>query len=381
MSQDHGAMSGQEFTKMPVPQATPQPPRGVAVDQDGEDQNAPTQAQTPLSDLMDAQNPAPAAPAATTEAKPRPISADDFMAERRGRVEPGPATIGWRGRLNRMLGTKLRMGTEERSRFDDRAMIQRSFSGPKTVVFINPKGGAGKTTSVALAGMTFGQVRGGGVVAWDNNETRGSLGNRAHLASHNRTTFDLLEDVEKFSDVYGARIGDLSAFMRTQGDAMFDVLASDDRAEVTGEIDVDGFTKVHELLERFYKVILVDTGNNIRAGNWLAASAAADLIVVTSTVREDTAQAGLWTLDTLANQIGHEELAAKTVTVLSDPAPKPDQGLLEEMERAYSSRTRQVCRVPYDPALVPGSIIPYDQLSSTTRRAWLRACAAMAEAL
>ena len=56
--------------------------------------------------------------------------------------------------------------------------IQRAFDGPRTIAFLNPKGGAAKTTSVLVAGYTFGTVRGGGVVAWDNNETRGTLGIR-----------------------------------------------------------------------------------------------------------------------------------------------------------------------------------------------------------
>ena len=47
------------------------------------------------------------------------------------------------------------------------------------------------------------------------------------------------------------------------------------------------------------RVMVVDTGNNMRAENWLAAADAADLLVVTSTVREDTGYSGLWMLDAL----------------------------------------------------------------------------------
>ena len=89
----------------------------------------------------------------------------------------------------------------------------------------------------------------------------------------------------------------------------------------------------------------MDTGNNMRAENWLAAAGAADLLVVTSTVREDTGYSGLWMLD------------------------------------AYQQRTRAVYRVPYDPALVAGSVVPYSQLSRGTKMEWLKACAGMAAAL
>src|SRR3546814_6289298 len=70
----------------------------------------------------------------------------------------------------------------------ERAAIQKDFDGPRTIAFINPKGGAAKTTGVLAAGFTFGTVRGGGVVAWDNNETRGTLGIRGIRSSHRNTT-------------------------------------------------------------------------------------------------------------------------------------------------------------------------------------------------
>ena len=222
-----------------------------------------------------------------TEPEPevrRFMSASDFLDRRAGQEDLGPATWGWRGGVRRMSGglIKPRMGPAERQHATDRATIQRDFDGPRTIAFINPKGGAAKTTGVLAAGYTFGTVRGGGVIAWDNNETRGTLGIRGTRSSHRNTTRELLDDLGRFKDVYQSRIGDLGAFVRSQGDAHFDVLASDESANVTGQIHADDFNAIHSLLERFYRIILVDTGNNMRAENWLAAADAADLLVVTS---------------------------------------------------------------------------------------------------
>ena len=108
------------------------------------------------------------------------------------------------------------MGPAELAFETDRRSIQRDFDGPRTIAFMNPKGGAAKTTGVLAAGYTFGTVRGGGVVAWDNNETRGTLGIRGTRSTHRNTTRELLEDLEQFSDVYQARIGDLGAFVRSR---------------------------------------------------------------------------------------------------------------------------------------------------------------------
>ena len=319
--------------------------------------------------------------AAPTEPE-RAMTAQDFLAHRHRTLDIGPATWGWRGWLRRITFGLVtpKMGTAEREYREARAVVQRSFSGPRTIVFANPKGGAAKTTSVLAAGYTFGTIRGGGVVAWDNNETRGTLGIRGERANHQNTTRELLDDLQRFQDVYESRIGDLGAFVRSQGDAHFDVLASDERADVTGQIKASDFGAVHRLLERFYHLILVDTGNNLRAENWLAAAQTADLIVVTCTVREDTGYSGLWMLDALEDA-GHHDLKEKTITVLADPSANVDAQLAKDLVEVYEQRTRAVFRVPYDPGLVAGSVIQYGQLSPATTAAWLKACAAMAAAL
>lgn len=327
-------------------------------------------------------SPPPAAPPYAPPEPRRFMTATDFLDRRDSEKELGPASWGWRGRVRRWSGGLITpaMGPKERAFEADRSQIQKDFDGPRTIAFVNPKGGAAKTTGVLAAGHTFGTVRGGGVVAWDNNETRGTLGIRGARSTHRNTTRELLEDLDRFKDVYQARIGDLGAFVRSQGDAHFDVLASDERPDVTGVIHARDFTEVHSLLERFYRVILVDTGNNLRAENWLAAAETADLLVVTSTIREDTGYSGLWMLDALQDA-GYANLKYKTITVLSDPSPKVDEALARDLVAVYEQRTRGVYRVPYDPALVSGSVVPYGELSEATQRSWLRACAGMAAAL
>jgi MinD-like ATPase involved in chromosome partitioning or flagellar assembly len=325
----------------------------------------------------------PSSPGAHSDGEVRRfMTATDFLDRRDASQEHGPATWGWRGSVRRWSGGLIspKMGASERSYEDDRRSIQRDFDGPRTIAFINPKGGAAKTTGVLAAGYTFGTVRGGGVVAWDNNETRGTLGIRGTRSTHRNTTRELLEDLERFTDVYQSRIGDLGAFVRSQGDAHFDVLASDERPDVTGTIRASDFTAVHQLLERFYRVILVDTGNNMRAENWLAAAEIADLLVVTSTIREDTGYSGLWMLDALQDA-GYQNLKHKSVTVLSDPSSHVDEQLAHDLTQVYEQRTKAVYRVPYDPVLVAGSVVPYAMLSSATQAAWLNACAGMAHLL
>ena len=380
-----GGHVSQTQTQAPASPAPFAPPPAASTGPTGPPPAAPPFAPPSTAPTMPPPAPvaAPMRPAPEGEGEVRRfMTATDFLDRRDGQKENGPATWGWRGKVGRWSGglVQPRMGPREVEHEQHRSALQRDFEGPRTIAFINPKGGAAKTTGVLAAGYTFGTVRGGGVVAWDNNETRGTLGIRGTRSNHRNTTRELLEDLERFSDVYQSRIGDLGAFVRSQGDAHFDVLASDERPDVTGTIRAEDFGAVHQLLERFYRVILVDTGNNMRAENWLAAAEAADLLVITSTVREDTGYSGLWMLDALQDA-GIQNLKYKAVTVLSDPSVQVDSKLAHDLVQVYEQRTRAVYRVPYDPALVSGSIVPYAQLSDATKASWLRACAGMAAAL
>ena len=60
---------------------------------------------------------------------------------------------------------------------------------------------------------------------------------RAQQDFHSRTVRDLLRDLGQFQGAHG-RVGDLSQYVRSQGEGMFDVLASDESA--TGGRDADG---------------------------------------------------------------------------------------------------------------------------------------------
>ncbi|ONN63499.1 hypothetical protein, partial [Herbaspirillum sp. VT-16-41] len=79
-----------------------------------------------------------------------------------------------------------RRETEAR-RQEQREVIQTNFQGTRTILIANPKGGARKTTSTYVLGATMGIIRGGSVIAWDANETMGTLGDRSKADLHDRT--------------------------------------------------------------------------------------------------------------------------------------------------------------------------------------------------
>lgn len=158
------------------------------------------------------------------------------------------------------------------------------------------------------------------------------------------------------------------------------MLASDEDAAASSTIDAAAFDRLHDVLSRYYRLLIVDTGNNMRASNWVASVAAADQLVIVSTVREDTAASAAWLLDGLREK-GFDRKIDEAVTILAAPSAKPDRKLTERLEHHFAQVTADVVHVPFDAALVDGGPIDFDALAPETRDAWLTVAASLAQRL
>ncbi|MEU7919958.1 chromosome partitioning protein [Micromonospora zamorensis] len=305
-------------------------------------------------------------------------TAEDFSKRRQVRPADPVATMGVRAVVNKMGLLRLSPGRHEQELKRDIEMVRRNFGGLRQVTVVNPKGGAGKTVAILLLAMTFGQKRGGYVLAWDNNETQGTLGMRAQQDFHSRTVRDMLRDLGQFQGAHG-RVGDLSQYVRSQGEGMFDVLASDESATGGEMLTAAAFAEIREVVSRFYKLIFVDTGNNVRAQNWQASMDATDQLVVTMSARNDSAETAARMLDHL-EQSGRQRLVRQAVTVVSMP-PSRKEIDLPAIQEHFAARTRAVLLAPYERLIDTGEPIRYGGLSSATRDAWLKIAAAVAEGL
>ncbi len=262
---------------------------------------------------------------------------------------------------------------------DQQASVLRSdLGGPRVLAFANPKGGVHKTTATVLAAATAGSVRGRGVIAWDDNELRGTLGLRAGSARHARTIRHLLADLAEIEMYSGYELTDrLDDYLRHASDGTYDVLAGEENPRFAQKLDPFTVRRVLELLCRTHDVICVDTGNNVESPNWRTVLQSADQLVVTTVPREDAAFTADWMLD-LLEEAGLGMMVKNAVTLLSCPTPGRSP-LLDDLTAHFASRTRAVAVVPYDPQLENGSNIEYATLQPATKRAWLRAVATMLE--
>ncbi|MGW0215234.1 ATPase [Micromonospora chokoriensis] len=276
-----------------------------------------------------------------------------------------PARIEWRSQ-----------GVDEQERAN--GVLRRDLGTPRVFAFANPKGGVHKTTATVLAAATVGSVRGQGVLAWDDNELRGTLGLRAGSARHARTIRHLVTDLAQIEILDGETLlGRLDDYLRHASDGSYDVLAGEESPRFAQRLDQFTVRRVLELLRRTHDVVCVDTGNNVESPNWRTVMQAADQLVVTTVPREDAAFSADWMLD-LLHEEGMGELADNAVTLISCPTPGRSP-LQDDLERHFATRTRGVAVVPYDPALETGASIEYHQLQPETRQAWLRAAAMMVE--
>jgi len=258
------------------------------------------------------------------------------------------------------------------------AALRQDLGGPRVIAFANPKGGVHKTTATVLCAATVGAVRGRGVIAWDDNELRGTLGLRAGSARHARTIRHLVADLTLIEASAGYELTDrLDDYLRHASDGTYDVLAGEESPRFARRLDSHTVRRVLELLRRTHDVVCVDTGNNVESANWQTVLQAADQLVITSVPREDAAFTADWMID-LLHDLGLGDLVRQAVTLLSCPTPIPSP-LLSDLAAHFASRTRAVAVVPYDPALESGSSIEYADLQTATKKAWLQASAVIME--
>lgn len=336
---------------------------------------------------------APSAPSAPQAHRPMPPTAPIPMNEevylptaeefaRRRQVRPADpvAHMGIQAALRKTTFGLVNLGPghREQNLRKQTDLVRRNFGGLRQITVVNPKGGAGKTCAVLLLAMTFGRKRGGYVLAWDNNETQGTLGMRSQQDFHSRTVRDLLRDLPQFRGV-NSRVGDLSQYVRSQGDGMFEVLASDESATAGEMLTADAFAEIREVVSRFYKLIMVDTGNNVRAENWQAAIDATDQLVVTMSARNDSAETAARMLDHL-EQTGRQRLVRQAVSIVSMPPSRKELDV-PAIERHFAARTRAVLFAPYERMLDSGEPLDYARLTQESQDAWLAIAASVAEGL
>lgn len=338
-----------------------------------------TPAAVPPIDRVPAAEPtpaAPAAPAAPVQSTPR-AARQSFLTQENTEE---PATQGWRGSLTR-FGIRMSPSEAERAERADVLAVSQHWPGPRTIAVVNGKGGAGKTPTTVLLAAVFARYGGSGVLTWDNNQTRGTLGWRTEQGKHEATLLDLLPQVPRLLST-GAQSADLNHYVHHQTKDKFDVLRSKPMALAHEQrVEPSDVDAIHDVAAKYYRLIFIDSGNDESDPMWLRMIDKTDQLVVATTTRDDHAEAGALLLEALAERDqGSAELARDAVVVVSQADPKATAAELAHVADGYKSLARAAVTIPHDPAMVDG-VLNYGALRPSTQRAWLAAGAAVAKGL
>lgn len=323
------------------------------------------------------------APARSAAAAPaNPVNADRPGPEQLVAVQPpvtaDPAMWGWRARLRKVTGGLIKPGPgrDEARHRQAEVAVRQHLGGGRLVMVANPKGGAQVSTTTLMLTHTFAALRGGPVVAWDNHEARGTLAQRAEVATPDTHVWHLLGAAEQLTAVGTA--GDLTHYLRSQP-SRAEVLASDTDPARAQQIGPGECGRIWLLLSRYFGLTVMDTGNNVRAGNWQWAAGMADQLVVPITLEPDVAQSAAWMLDHLDAR--RPDLVAGAVTVVGPATAAAPPALRRQMLGYFAARTALVVEVPFDPQLAGGRPIVHARISDASLRAWVGAAAAVADRL
>lgn len=318
---------------------------------------------------------------APTAAEPAPATrralrdAESFLSTQ---AAVQPATTGFRGFLA-SLGIRMAPSAAEVSERADVEAVSRHWAGTRTIMVANRKGGANKTPTVKNLAATFARHGGGGVLAYDGNPEVGTLGWRTEQGGHNSTVLDVLENADELLSTEAVS-GHMARYVHHQAADKFDVLRSDDSLVGTHVMTGDDVDLIHRVAAKYYRLIVMDSGNVDRGSDWSQMIGLTNQLVVPTTTMEDRAEAALLLLKALHERDEHAaNLAENAVVIISEWQPG-EAAVAERIADGFRPYVREVVTVPFDPALKSGRIV-HDALSKASRRAWLRASAAVARGL
>lgn len=280
--------------------------------------------------------------------------------------EPTVEATGWR----RALGMKASPREEELAAAQ--RLVSSHWPEIKRISVVNGKGGVGKTTAVACVAAAFARFGGGGVLAWDNNPTRGTLGWRTESAAHSATIQDMLEHADRLLEP-GMPLSTIAGYVHHQTEDRYDVLRSNpEMLAIRQQIANAEFDKLVAVTNRNYRLVVFDSGNDESAERWLRMIDHSHQLVVPTLAAPESAESATLLLEALEQRDEYSAwLARNAVVVVTDGERNaPTQRIADEFREA-GYRTEVV---PFDPELKSGAL-RFARLAKPTQEAWLRVAA------
>ncbi|GAA1343494.1 MinD/ParA family ATP-binding protein [Arthrobacter roseus] len=314
------------------------------------------------------------APARSRSDNKQPTERRSFLTRDTADV---PASRGLRGFLSRM-GVRVGPSQKEQLERRDIRAVSQHWPGPRTIAVVNGKGGANKTPTTVMLAAVFARNGGGPVLAWDNNETRGTLGWRTEQGPHDSTVMDLLDHADELLSP-SAQSALLARYVHHQTEDRYDVLRSKpDVLASEQKITESDFDGLHEVASKYFRLNIIDSGNDESAERWLRMIHHTHQLVIATTTQEEHAEAGALLLEALQSRGGrYAELSRNAVVIVSQSDRNGTAAQANDIADGFGHLARASAIIPYDTALLKGRM-RYGLLKPATQRAWLAAAAAVA---
>ncbi|HEX4686287.1 MAG TPA: MinD/ParA family protein [Nocardioides sp.] len=289
---------------------------------------------------------------------------------------PAPRIVpdsGWRRAIHTSTGGVINPGPgpAQVRRQETEERLRAPIDGSRHVVVMSRKGGVGKTTMTLALGSTFASLRGDRVIAVDANPDAGNLAHRV-ATGNGQTITDVLANTDSI-----ASYSQLREYTIQAPRSRLEVLASDDDPSIGMALHRDDYHRLVGLLDRFYNLLLLDTGTGILDSANQGLISEADQLVLVLRAGLDGGRAAALTLDWL-DQHDHEDLVSRAVVVIN--GVRPGTGApIEPMQEHFERRCRHVLCVPWDRALEVGAQTEIESLQRGTRDALVAVAAAVAD--
>jgi MinD-like ATPase involved in chromosome partitioning or flagellar assembly len=309
-----------------------------------------------------------AAPMTRREARP------SFLTNGGGDAVDVKPESGWRA-VAAALGWKIKPAPAEVAITQDRRLVAQHWPGCHKLAVVNVKGGQGKTPTAAMVSAVFARFGGGAVLAWDNSETLGTLGWRTESGPYDTTVRDMLPAAEELLSP-GAGVSAIARYVHHQTDDRYDVLRSSPALFGSqSRITAEDFDRLVAVVERYYRMVIFDSGKDESGERWLRMLDATDQLIIPVLADVESAEG----VRTLLEELGARDersarLAADAVVVVSEWPQPVNSRELSAVVGGLSEMVRAVEVLPFDPSLKNGAL-RFERLKPQTQDVYVKVAA------
>jgi MinD-like ATPase involved in chromosome partitioning or flagellar assembly len=238
---------------------------------------------------------------------------------------------------------------------------QATWTRAVSVLVANPKGGTGKTPLALLLGGTLAAIRGGSVAVIEVADDPGALAYRAEGIPR-LGIGDLVRDADQIRTA-----GQLAGYTAPQT-SFAAVIGSSGRRP---RLDADGVAAMVRVIDEYYAIRVMDSGNQPTSSAFQGALAATDVLVVPVVNAGDSTLEAVRMLDGLRDAGGHAaDVASRAIIVRVTDGRPESEAINAEVARVMTiAGAAAICDLPYDPHIAERGQLTLGSLRPETRTA------------